>query len=72
MRLSKVCLYIVLWFLLQDSTENRVNSKISEQFAVSAIDNTLIVCKFTYDCQLPDIKTQKEKVCTETVVELVT
>ncbi|XP_068718643.1 major facilitator superfamily domain-containing protein 12-like [Montipora capricornis] len=31
-RVCKVCLYIVLWFLLQESTETSLNSNISEQF----------------------------------------
>ncbi|KAK2549627.1 Major facilitator superfamily domain-containing protein 12 [Acropora cervicornis] len=32
-RVCKVCLYIVLWFLLQESKETSVNSNIKEQFA---------------------------------------
>lgn len=41
-RMCKVGLYIVLWFLLQESTENRLNPNISEQFAVSATRSFLV------------------------------
>ncbi|KAJ7363320.1 Major facilitator super domain-containing protein 12 [Desmophyllum pertusum] len=36
-RVCKVCLYILLWALLQDSTEDKVNSNISQQFTHFAI-----------------------------------
>ena len=34
-RVCKVCLYILLWILLQESTESKMNSNVSEQFTVS-------------------------------------
>lgn len=34
-RVCKVCLYILLWALLQESPEDTVNSNVSEQFTVS-------------------------------------
>lgn len=37
LRVCKVCLYIVLWALLQQSSEARVNSNISEQFTHLAL-----------------------------------
>lgn len=34
-RVCKVCLYILLWALLQQSSEDTVNPNVSEQFTVS-------------------------------------
>ncbi|XP_022788005.1 major facilitator superfamily domain-containing protein 12-like isoform X2 [Stylophora pistillata] len=36
-RVCKVCLYILLWVLLQESTESKMNSNVSEQFTLFAI-----------------------------------
>ena len=38
-RVCKVCMYILLWVLLQESLEDKVNSNISEQFTVSITIN---------------------------------
>ena len=40
-RICQVCLYILLWVLLQQNTEYKVNSQISEQFTVSESKNSL-------------------------------
>ena len=53
-RVCKVCMYILLWVLLQESSEDKVNSNVGEQFTVRMIVMTKISCGW-YFC-LPNLR----------------